>query len=149
MRAPVAGLLLVAFAFMSPPPACAGDSAPPTPAPHPLVAWHPRPWQPAPALRAGLRAAIDPVTGEWTEPAAADLRAAAAARAARPRAADVALIMRADGSRAARVGDRFRSFSVVSIGADGRLHADCAHSESAALERARADAAKVAAPEER
>lgn len=115
--------------------ALAADLAP---APHPLVSWHPRPWQPPQAFAAGMRAAVDPVTGEWIEPNiavphAGESRAAALAR--------VPVLTRADGSRHAELGGIVRAYSIVSIAPDAQLQFDCTHSEAEAMQRLRASAA--------
>ncbi|NOT34684.1 MAG: hypothetical protein HOP12_11015 [Candidatus Eisenbacteria bacterium] len=108
---------------------------------HPLLYLHPRPWQP-PQLppppqppEAGLRAAFDPITGEWIEPAPLDAEKLAFARAAT--LADIPVQIRADGSGFAVLGGRLRAYSMVRIGSDGELEFDCVHSEAEAIARVR------------
>jgi hypothetical protein len=83
-------------------------------------------------LRAGMR--YDPETGE---PAVHE-GSRAAAQVLRARAA-ATVTRRADGSRHARLGNAFRSWTVATINEDGNLTQDCVSSEAEA--RARVDAA--------
>ncbi len=94
---------------------------------------HPRPWRPPLAgIAAGLRMAVDPVSGTLVDevPGPAALAAARAARAAAR--ASTRVEARPDGSTIALLGGAIRAWSVARIDADGRLVEDCVRSEDAA-----------------
>jgi hypothetical protein len=141
MRVSLFTCLLLAVAALSP--ASAHDSAPAA-VRHPLVAWRPVAWRPAPApaLSAGMRVELDPATGELVAPGATRLPLATAVRAARE--AGLTVVTRADGSRSVVVGDRLRKWSVARVGADGTLEQECVHSEAEAIARVRAASAPAA-----
>jgi len=140
MRSIVTSLLLLLAAA----PAVAATQATHAPASAAnLLRFHPGPWSPPVALRAGMR--FDPENGEATVADGSALAASSAqarsitqAEARRIAAANVRT--NADGSRHAFVGSAFRSYVVVSIGDDGRLTQDCVSSETQA--QARVDAAR-------
>ncbi len=108
----------------------AGVSASPEPR---AASWRPRAWHP-PARPAsavpGLR--VEPEDGGAT-PSSADLEALGAAR--RQALANVPVVTRADGSRYAVIGGLVRAYTVVHVGADGRLVQECVHSEEQARQR--------------
>jgi hypothetical protein len=141
MRIPVTLVLLLAGAT-------AAGAAPPAlvapPSASILLHAHPRPWRPpvAPAI-AGMRAGIDPVTGELTFPEGPDPGTVRAARAAANAAARV--FTRPDGSSHAVLNGLIRAYAVVRVGPNGRLVQDCVHSEQEALRRAR-EPAPAASP---
>ena len=118
-------LLLPAAAFANErvtPPASAAD----------LVRYRPAPWRlPSAVLRAGMR--FDPETGEAIAPPSHDARGAT--RAALRRSAEASVTTRADGSRRARLGAAFRSWTVVRLGEDGRLETDCVDDIETATKR--------------
>ena len=133
MRSPLATLLLlatVAVAHAEPAAktrAHSGDI---------LLRLHPGVWRPlvaaAPSMP-GMR--IEPETGEVVDPAT--LSPLGAPPGTHP-LADVPVQTRLDGSRFAVLGGRLRSYSVVSIGANGQLFPECVHSEQEAIELVRA-----------
>lgn len=130
----LASALLPAIAFGHEPPAASAR--------HPLLSWHPLPWRPAtPAIGAGLRAEVDPATGEWVTPRATPVPLETAI--GRMREAGLTVVTRADGSRFVTVGDRLHKWSVVSEGPDGALRHACVNSEDEAIARARAAAANA------
>lgn len=108
----------------------------PRPRPHSadiLLRVHPLPWRAPVAAVAhapGLR--LEPDTGESTDPAT--LGTSAAAPGGAHPLAGVPVSTRADGSRFAILAGKLRAYSVVTIGADGRLEQDCVHSEEEALQ---------------
>ena len=111
---------------------------------HPLVAWRPVAWRPAPApaISAGMRVELDPATGDLVTPGATRLPLETAVRAARE--AGLTVLTRADGSRSVVVGDRLRKWAVARVGADGSLAQECVHSEAEAIARVRAASAPAA-----
>ncbi len=134
MRAPfAAGLALLVLSAVA-------SAAPPTLAPAPSASIfrhaHPRAWRFPVPLAAGLRAAVDPETGTWTSelPATAADAVAQQAEAARQAAlARLQAVTRADGSRYVRLDGLVRAYTVVHVGPDGRLDADCVESGPEAL----------------
>jgi len=111
-----------------------------------LLRLHPGPWSPPVAVRAGMR--FDPETGEATVADGSALAAASAltrstsqAEARAIAAANVRTL--ADGSRHAVVGSAFRSYTVVTIDADGKLTSDCVSGEAEARARVEAAAKQV------
>ena len=124
-------LLLLAL----PAAALAADRAAPPPSAANLVRYRPTAWQlPAPAMRAGMR--FDPETGEAIAPASQAARGATTA--ALRRNAEATARTNADGSRHALLGAAFRSWTVVRIGADGRLVTDCVDDLETAAKRVEA-----------
>lgn len=129
------GLAIVSFVPASASPPDAASSAPHSP----VISWRPQAWHPPVAAMpaaAGLRfepdnAAAAPIS---------DLDAQAAAR--RQALANVPVRTRRDGSRYAVIGGLIRSYTVASIGSDGRLVEDCVHSEAQALQIIAAPAGK-------
>lgn len=115
--------------------------AAPAPSETRVASWRPRAWRPpartAPAA-VGMR--FEPESGPAVP---GELEAQEAAR--RQALADVPVHTRADGSRYAVIGGLVRSYTVVHVGADGRLVQECVHSE----EQARARVAATAGSKER
>ncbi len=103
-----------------------------------VVPWHPHAWHPP--------AAVTPAAGIRLEPEAAapsqgiDLQGMAAAR--RQALASVAVRTRRDGSRYAVLGGAVRSYTVATIGPDGKLTQTCVHSEDKAKQLVAAPAPK-------
>lgn len=129
MRSPLSALLLLATvttAQAAPATALRAHSS------DILLRLHPRAWRPLVAAAPstpGMR--LEPETGEQAQPV--ENSAAGLPRTTHP-LADIPVQTRADGSRFAVLGGRLRSYSVVSIGADGKLIPDCVHSEQEAIE---------------
>ncbi len=131
MRPIVATLLLLAMASVA-----QAQSPAPTPPPSAdlVLRFRPLAWRaPVAALpiTAGMR--LEPDTGEAIDSATGP----SLARRAHPLAA-LPVQSRADGSKFAVVAGKLRSFTVVSIGADGKLAQDCVHSEQEAIARVKA-----------
>ena len=134
MRTIVTSFLLLAVA-----PLVALAQAPP-PSASRLVRFHPTSWQFPAALMAGMR--FDPETGEVpvVQGTRGTSEVALAPSQARARAiAEANVTRRADGSRHAVVGGAFRSWTVATIDAEGRLTTDCVSTDAEA--KARVDAA--------
>ncbi len=95
-----------------------------------------------PAGRAGLLVEVDPPTGETAPPiAGADGALPADGDPSLARSTDgLELQMLPGGSRRVDLQGRFRSYSVVTIAADGTLWMACADDQAAALALARAAA---------
>jgi len=139
-----ASLVLIAGLLMAPTAFASGPSEPASAAL--LRAWHPRAWRlPASPVAAGMRAAIDPVTGELTMPAADD-PVFAGARAPR---GTFLLETRADGSRRVLLNGAIRAYSIARIDAEGGLSLDCAHSARDVRALLAAPAPAPTAPRER
>jgi len=100
-----------------------------------LLRLHPLAWRAPVATTAAAAIRLEPDTGAPSE--ASQDASALAPRHTHP-LAGVPVQTRADGSRFAVLGGKLRSYSVVSIGADGRLEQECVHSEHEAIERVRA-----------
>lgn len=117
------------------------DHAPPSAAN--LVRLHPGPWRLPVAVLAGMR--FDPENGEASVVAGAPATNAvmlAASQAEARALASRSVTRRADGSLHAVLGAAYRSYEVVTIGADGRLTEDCVSSEAEARARVEAGAPK-------
>jgi hypothetical protein len=123
---------LALFVVLALPAVAAAAGPAPTP-PHSaalLLRWRPGVWQP-PALSTpttGLR--FDAETGE-VAPGSSIATAAAAARAE----AEASVRIAPDGSRHAVLGRSMARFSVVHVGADGRLTHECVAGEDEAVRR--------------
>lgn len=132
----ILGLLVLGAA---PAPRTGGDCASP-PSASIVTAWHPRAWTPPQALTrigAGLR--FEPETGDLAP--SSDLQALALAR--RQALARVQVVTRPDGSRHAVLGGLIRAYTVVHVGADGRLTEECVSSEEQARARVQATASSA------
>lgn len=124
-------LLLVALPLLAGAITLSAHAAPPSPSAATLLKLRPRAWRPAAiATAAGLRAAIDPATGEWTLPGAAPSPLGLDALRPAPRIDD-----NADGSRTLWLNGLARAYTIARIGADGRLVRDCADSGPEAMRR--------------
>ncbi len=124
-------LLLLALPLLAGAIALAAHAAEPTPSAATWLRLRPRAWRPPVlASTAGLRAAIDPATGEWTLPGAtpSPLGLAAVRPAAR-------IDEHADGSSTLWLNGLARAYTIARIGADGRLVRDCADSGAEAMRR--------------
>ena len=122
-------LLLLAL----PATAFAADRATPPPSAVTLVRFRPTAWRlPASAMRAGMR--FDPETGEAVAPMTRPVGRGATTAALR-QAASASVRIRPDGSGHAVLGTAFRSWTVVHVGADGRLVTDCVDDIDAATKR--------------
>lgn len=137
MRLALASCLLLAAAPLhsatAPPPAPAAPASA-----HILLHAHPRAWRPPapPApVAAGMRVEPETAPDATLDADLAALRAASA----RARAGVVARI-EPDGSLHAVLGGAVRMYTVVRVGADGRLEQECLHSEAEALARVKAAA---------
>jgi hypothetical protein len=137
MRTIVSSLLILAAA----PWIALAQTGPAPPSAANLVRLHPGPWRMPAAVAMGVR--FDPETGEATVvPGVKSTNAAMPATSqaeARARAAR-SVTRHADGSLHAVLGAAFRSYEVVTIGADGRLTEDCVSSEAQARARVEAGA---------
>ena len=78
-----------------------------------------------PAASAGLRASIDPATGELTVPASGAQAAAASAAAVPGEAAKAVEIPHPGGGVMAAVPANRTSHAVASVGEDGKAHTGC------------------------
>lgn len=113
--APILMLLLIPA-----PPAFAAERAQPPASAANLLRFHPGPWR-FPAALSAMRE--EPAGGETADLPAQASRAATVASLRR--AAEANVRRHADGSRHAVLGAAFRSWTVVRVGADGRLVHDC------------------------
>jgi len=89
-----------------------------------LVAWKPRAWMPAASPAAsGLQVSIDPVDGTLGMPEPGQLSASAGAgdEDVRP----VSMLRRANGSGRAQLDERWESFTVATMGPDGKPRWTC------------------------
>src|SRR5262245_17628932 len=84
---------------------------------------------PAQTGAAGMVAAIDPETGELTAPTAEQLRELRAAEVSKTGRSTIETYQRPDGTVIGVLDGRFDHYSVVQVGADGKLHSVCAHGE--------------------
>jgi hypothetical protein len=128
MRPAIALFLVLALPAV----ASAADSAS-TP-PHSaalLLRWRPGVWQPPAVLNPASGLRLEPETGEVAQgrPVATD--AAALARAA----AEASVRIAPDGSRRAVLGRSMARFTVVQVGADGKLEHECVAGEAEATRR--------------
>ena len=94
-----------------------------------IVAWKPRPWNPAASAK-GFVVSIDPVDGALGMPAPDELGSYARVENDAP----VATFRRANGSVRATLDDRFAEFAVVRLGADGKPVWTCVHGTNGAAQ---------------
>ena len=84
---------------------------------------------PGSAGAAGMVVAIDPETGALTAPTPEQLRELGAAEVAKPGRSNIETYQRPDGTVIGVLDESFQHYSVVQVGADGKLHSVCVHGE--------------------
>ena len=94
---------------------------------------------PPAAAQQGMVVVRDEHTGQLRAPTPAEAQAMALQRPAAAKALpEASMVTNPDGSRQVHLGERGMVYSVVTRGADGKLHGQCVHGESAAVKAAAA-----------
>jgi len=112
-----------------------------------------------PAVAAGMRVFKDPVTGEFREPTADEVRALEQAAPRGPKAvgksvtsapinAQRTMMMTSSGAVGMDVPESAFNYLVVTRGADGKLHQACAQGEDAAVHAAHANMTQTTVAQE-
>ena len=107
--------------------------------------------QPPGTAQSGMIVVRDAQTGQLRAPTAAEARALAPSpeKSAAMRATPPALVARPDGSKQVKLGERGLVYSVVTRGADGKLHEQCVQGAAAAEKAVKAPASAAHEEEHR